>query len=389
MKPRNVLFFDHTARPRGGEIALLRLISALDRERYHPLVVLGSAGEFQTLLAEAGIEAHYLPLPKGIADVRKEKLGPSALLSAGKAGECWSYARRLAAFMESHDVDLLHTNSLKADLIGAAAACRARVPLIWHVRDRIASDSLPALEASGFRLACRCLPDHIIANSQATLETLGRAARGKATVVYDGLPFPDFAPVPIPPGPPVIGILGRISPWKGQHVFLNAAAQIRKNFPRARFRIIGAPQFGEEFYEQDLRALSQRLGLAGAVEFTGFGKDLKREIEQLTVLVHASTLPEPFSQVVFEAMYYARPIVAPRAGGVPEIVEDNVTGILVPMEDDQAIACAVESLIAAPECARQMGAKGRERLLHYFLAEPAARKIESIYSTLLREGTPR
>ncbi|XHR26840.1 MAG: glycosyltransferase family 4 protein [Chthoniobacteraceae bacterium] len=385
MKPWNVLFFDHSARPGGGEIALLRLIAALDRERFHPLVVLGSAGEFQTLLAEAGIEVHYLPLPTGIADVRKEKLSPSALLSAGKTRECWSYARRLAAFMESHHVDLLHTNSLKADLIGAAAARRARVPLIWHVRDRIASDNLSALTASGFRLACRCLPDHIVVNSRATLETLGRAARGKATVVYDGLPFPDFAPVPIPPGPPVIGILGRISPWKGQHVFLNAAAQIRKNFPHARFRIIGAPLYGEEFYEQDLRAMSNRLGLTGAVEFTGFEKDIKREIERLTVLVHASTLPEPFGQVVFEAMYYSRPVVATRAGGVPEIVEDNITGILVPMEDAQAIACAVESLLAAPECARQMGAKGRERVLHYFLAEQSARKIESIYSTLLSD----
>jgi glycosyltransferase involved in cell wall biosynthesis len=384
MNQRTVLYFDHTATLGGGEIALLKLISAIDRQRFRPLVVLGMEGKFQTRLEEAGIEVHIIPMASNIAKARKDTIGATTLLSATKLRECWNYARRLANFIIKNRVDLLYTNSLKADLIGALAARIAHIPLIWHVRDRISSDYLPSIAATGIRVLSRWLPDHIITNSKATRETLGQIDQRKVTVVYDGLSSPNFPPAPLPSGPPVIGILGRISPWKGQHVFLNAAAKIRQSFPRAQFRIIGAPLFGEDAYERDLHAIVRKLGLEQAVEFTGFQDDVKRAIEQLTVMIHASTLPEPFGQVVFEAMYYSRPVVATRAGGVPEIVEDNVTGILVPMDDANAIAHAVESLLAAPECARQMGTKGRERVLHYFPIKKSARKVESIYEELLQ-----
>ncbi len=381
---RNILFFDHTASAGGGEIALLRLATALDRKRFNPVVVLGANGPLCRWLAAAKVETHVLPLAASAGARRKESIGAATLLNPGVVCGCWGYARRLVEFMRWRGIELLHTNSLKADVIGALAARGARVPLVWHVRDRIAPDYLPTTVATGFRTFCSVLPNRIIANSKATLETLG-AAKERATVIYDGMPVEPRAKTTwIADRPPVIGLLGRISPWKGQDLFLRAAALVRQRFPEARFRIIGAPLFGEEAYERGLHRLVCDLGLEGAVEFTGFQEDVKEQLERLSVVAHASTVAEPLGQVVFEAMYYSRPVVAVNAGGVKEIIEENVTGLLFPMGDEKALADALVWLLANPELAREMGAAGHERVLSHFSISQTARAVEAVYNQLLQ-----
>src|SRR5262249_9015542 len=156
-----------TASMSGGEIALLHLLQALDRSRYVPLVVLGEEGPLVERLNALGMETLVLPLDKRVAQTKKDSLTSSALLRFGALWRSMGYSLRLARLMRTRKVDLVHTNSLKADILGGIAARLARVPVIWHVRDRIADDYLPALAARGFRLLCRLLPHYIIANSQA------------------------------------------------------------------------------------------------------------------------------------------------------------------------------------------------------------------------------
>ena len=117
------------------------------------------------------------------------------------------------------------------------------------------------------------------------------------------------------------------------------------------------PSSREKFLEDELKAQAARLGLTDVVEFTGFRSDVPLLIQQLAVLVHASTTGEPFGQVIVQGMAASRPVVATNGGGVPEIVVDGVTGYLVPMSDAQAMAEAISRLLSSPSQAAEMGPK--------------------------------
>ena len=388
--PMRILFFDHTAAMSGGEIALLHLVQALDRRRYLPLVVLGAEGPLRRKLEEAGIAVEVLPLASNVAQTRKDSLKAGSLLRVRALFQSLAYALRLARLLKMRGADLVHTNSLKADLLGGVAARLARVPVVWHVRDRIADDYLPASAARVFRLLCRVIPQYIIANSEATLQTLYAAterasvipsgtARTQLRVVHDGIPDPAL-PVGVSGwSSPLIGLVGRISPWKGQHIFIEAASQVLLRYPAARFQIIGSAMFGEEAYEGQVRSQVSALGLEDHVEFLGFCEDVYTRINALDILVHASTTGEPFGQVVVEGMVAGKPVVATRGGGVPEIVLDGETGYLAPMGDAGAMADRLCDLLGDPERSRRMGEAGRERVLQHFTIDSTARKVEAIY----------
>jgi glycosyltransferase involved in cell wall biosynthesis len=180
-----------------------------------------------------------------------------------------------------------------------------------------------------------------------------------------------------------IGLIGRISPWKGQHIFLQAAAVLHRRYPSAKFEIIGAPLFSEWDYEAKLRELCRALHLEDVVEFVGFVEDAPARIAQLDIVVHASTIGEPFGQVIIEAMAEQKPVVATNGGGVPEIVEDGITGLLVPMGDAPAMAQALAHLLDHPEAAALMGRQGRARVIAQFTVQKTARMVESVYRQVL------
>ncbi|HUB27188.1 MAG TPA: glycosyltransferase [Tepidisphaeraceae bacterium] len=386
--PRRVLFVDHTAALGGGEIALLNLVTQLTRDRFTPIVLLGADGPLRQRLQSAGVETYVLPLSAAITRTRKESLGPRTLLRAADLCRSALYVLRLARFLHRHRIDLVHTNSLKSDLLAGFAARLAGVPLIWHIRDRIEPDYLPPPVVKIFRWLCRWLPDSIVANSAATLKTLQLPAASTADlpesrVIHDGTPAPAKPPPRQADGLFRIGLIGRIARWKGQHIFLAAAATVHARFPNTRFQIIGAPLFGEESFEAELRSLAQNLGIADAVEFTGFRTDIPALLAELDLLVHASITGEPFGQVVIEAMAAGRPVVATDGGGIPEIVLDGQTGLLVPMSDPAAMSAAICRIIADPTLAAEMGRLGRLRVLNHFTIQHTAAKVQQLYDDLL------
>lgn len=391
-----VLYFDHTASLGGGEIALFNLVRNLDLTCYDPVVVLSSEGPLRQKLDEAGIETHLMLLSERVVQTRKDTLGLKSLTRVNEIGITLKYIRQLARFIRHEQIAVVHTNSLKADLIGGLAARLARIPVIWHVRDRIEDDYLPRPVVRVFRRLCRIIPTYVIANSAATLKTVclpattegemsGMERTQRSRVIHDGVGM-DQMKVPVSPvnSVPVIGIVGRISPWKGQHIFLQAAALVHARFPEARFQIIGSALFDEAAYECELRAQAARTGLTECVEFLGFRSDVADRIAGLDILVHASTTGEPFGQVVIEGMVAGKPVVATRGGGVPEIVEDGTTGLLVPMGEAEPMANAILRLLREPERGRAIGNMARERVLQHFTIEHTARKVENVYENLLK-----
>jgi glycosyltransferase involved in cell wall biosynthesis len=393
--PIRVLFFDHTAALGGGEIALLNLVRHLDPAKFKPVVVLGADGPLAERL-RPDIETHILPLSPKVAGIKKDSLGFSTIAQFRNLLAVCAYIRRLRRFICDCHVDLVHTNSLKADVIGGLAGIVSRRPVVWHIRDRIEDDYLPPIVVRVFRVLCHLIPTYIIANSAATLRTLclpshshssaipsGIVVNRKDTVVHDGTQLAAFVPERTC-NVLKIGLIGRISPWKGQHIFLEAAAQVHRHFPNARFVVIGAALFGESEYDQQIRGLPARLGIEEVVEFTGFRPDVQAAIAELNLVVHASTTGEPFGQVIIEGMAAAKPIVATNGGGVNEIVEGGLTGILVPMGEAQPMADAICEILADPEKAKKMGIRGRLRVQNHFTVELTATKVEAVYHEILR-----
>lgn len=395
-----VLFFDHTAALGGGEIALLNLVRHLNPQTIKSIVVLGAAGPLVERLGPE-IDTYTLPLPVGLATNRKNSLGLATLFQIREILGGLSYILQLAKFIRSHKIDLVHTNSLKADVIGGIASRLAQCPVVWHVRDRIEMDYLPGPVVRVFRLLCRVIPTYVIANSAATLRTLHLGpdrpdgtdfgVNGRSAVVHDGTRTRSLSKERSRHLEVFrIALIGRISPWKGQHIFLQAAQSVAERFPNVRFFVIGAALFDEHKYDEEIRQLPKKLGIENLVEFTGFCSDIEEVIEGLDLVVHASMTGEPFGQVIIEGMAAGKPVVATNGGGVPEIVEDGSTGILVPMGDVQAMADAICEILADPVRAREMGIRGRQRVENHFTVELTASKVETVfYEVLRRHGNQR
>lgn len=389
MEPIRVLFVNHTAKAGGGELALRLLIQNLDRAFVRPQLVLFEDGPIAEMFSK-DTAVHILPLADEIRERRKDTLGAIKMSDLSRLFALPGFIVRLSRLIDRLDVDVVHTNSLKADILGGIAARLARKRVVWHVRDRITDDYLPSTTVRIFRRLARLIPHAIITNSHATLETLclpKRTDRGAhsnlVTVAHDGFDFTELAESNNVPGPHlVIGLVGRVSPWKGQDVFLRAIHQIHLEFPRARFQIIGSALFGEEAYGDHIRALSHELGLDKCVEFCGFVRDIQRHIASLDVVVHASTIPEPFGQVIIEGMAAGKPIIATHGGGAAEIVVDGVSGLLVPMNDPEALANTLRMLIGDPNLRERLGSAGYSRVDKTFRIEFTAAKVSKVYSEL-------
>ena len=378
-----LLFINHTAELGGGEIALFNLVCHLDRTRYQPLVMLLADGPLVHRLQAAGINVRVLPISPTIGRHSKDQLGLSTLLRLLDIWRTGRHAWQLRRIIRECGADLVHTNSLKADVIGGLAGRLAGVPVVWHVRDRIADDYLPPIAALTLRWLARWLPRHVVANSRATLNTLDLNA---GTVAYSGVVLNgDHADAPPDRKArrPIVGLVGRIARWKGQHVFVRAAAAVHERCPTCRFQIIGAALFSDGPYEQEVRDLVRDLGLEHVVEFTGFRSDVRAAMADLDVLVHASTTPEPFGQVIVEGMAAGKPVVATNGGGVTEIVVDDLTGLLVPMGDAEAMAAAIIRLLSDPTMAAAMGSVGRRRVRELFTIEQTVARVQAVYDEVL------
>jgi len=353
-RPVRVVVLDHTAQLGGAELALLRTCRALDPAAVEVTVVLFADGPLAGRLRDAGIAVRVLPLDPRIAQTDRAAAGRSVLGAARSVAATLPFVARLARLLRDLRPDVVHTTSLKADLVGLPAARLARRPLVWHVHDRIAEDYLPAPVARAVRVLARRGPRHVVVNSWATARTLLPLPRGW-TLAHPGLAPEQVAADPAArpvPAAPVVGLVGRISPTKGQREFVAAAALLAERFPEARFRVVGAALFEEQAYEVELRAQVAALGLTDRVELTGWVADPVGEIDGLSVLVHASPVPEPFGQVVVEGMARGVPVVATAGGGVDEIaVADDGTPrcLVVPPRYVPALAAAVARLLDRPE----------------------------------------
>lgn len=370
--PLEVLVLDHSAARSGAELALLRLLTHLP-EGYATTTLLFAPGPLADALAEAGLAVSVLPLDEAAAGV--SRLDPLAMVRAG--GRFAGFTVRLVREVRTRRPDVLHANSLKAGVLGLVAARLTGTPMVWYVHDRIAPDYLPRPLAGLLRRLIG-LADVVVVNSRATAGTLP----GVRTLVA----YPGFTPDQVgdsraapsggaAPGPETVGLIGRISPTKGQWEFVRAAASVLRDREGVRFRVLGTPLFGEEDYASRVRAEAVRLGVADRIDFAGFVPDPRAALDGLSVCVHASPVPEPFGQVLVEAMIRGVPVIATDAGGAPEVLDGGTRalGLLVPPGDSDALAAAILQVLEHPdEAAARAGAARESALARFPIVRTAA-----------------
>lgn len=373
----------HSAALSGGEIALLRLVERLPRG-FENHVVCGGEGPLADLARDHGVPVHVVPLPAPLARRRRGELRrlaivtplPSLLVHGARTARL---ARRLHA-------DVLHTSSMRSHLYGLLAGRLARLPVVAHLRDDLSDLGTGPGLAAVVRALLRRLPAAVVGCSAGVLQSAGIDHR-RATVVYSGVPAADVVGAgpgrrerdePADGDVAVVGMVARIAPWKGQHVFLEAAEEMARRRPGLRFRIVGAPLFGEEDYLLQLKHRAEQGALAGRVEFTGFSAEPMAEYDRMAVAVACSVQPEPFGQVVVEAMARGRALVAPAEGGPAEIITSGTDGLLVRPRDPAALAEAVLGLLDDAGLRRRLGTNAAETVRARFTVEAAAERFAAV-----------
>jgi glycosyltransferase involved in cell wall biosynthesis len=285
--------------------------------------------------------------------------------------------------IREHAPDIIHTNSLKSALYGGVAGRLARVPTVWHIRDRITTDYLPAPAVHLVRVLSRFLPAAVIANSRETMNTLPR--RWHASVLYNPI-LPDVLEARVPrrgsKSPALtVGMIGRLSPWKGQEVFLDAFTQAFRRRD-VRGRLVGSALFGEDEYASSLVERASALDISDQIEFRGFREDVLAELRELDILVHCSVRPEPFGQVVLEGLAAGVPVIASNAGGPAELITNGVDGILTTPGDVSELADALRMLADDANLRARIGAAGRRRSRD-FTPDKAVAQLLAFYAGVL------
>jgi glycosyltransferase involved in cell wall biosynthesis len=301
--------------------------------------------------------------------------------------------RELTDLLNQRGADVLCCHGYKADLLGRPAARRAGIPVIAVSRGWTGENLRIRLYEGLDRLCLRWM-DRVVCVSEGQALKVRRAsvAPERVVVIRNAIRADRFAvPRPeyrerlrrmfSPPPSHVIGAAGRLSPEKGFDVLIGAAARVRRTHPDAGFVL-----FGEGVMRDALRRQIDRLGLAGRFLLAGFRSDLDGLLPFLDLLVLPS-YTEGLPNVVLEAQAAGVPVVATAVGGTPEVVEDGVSGHLVPAGDPDILATRIVQVIRAPD-RRAMGERGRRRVLQQFTFEAQGRQYQQLFEELTG-GQPR
>jgi glycosyltransferase involved in cell wall biosynthesis len=380
-----VLYVHSSAGRYGADRQLLLMATGLDPARYRPVVVLPEAGDLTGDLRDAGVEVHVRPL----AVLRRALMTPRGL--AGVMAVWGADARGLGALARRRGVALVHTNT-SVTLGGAAAARVAGVPHVWHVREIFTGFERTWLLLRRLLLTAAALP----CVSEATRAQFAGAP--KAEVLHDGLALAAQRPardaaraaLGLPPDPRgrelAVAVLGRVSSWKGQDVLVRALADPALAGRAVSLLVAGAAWPGEEHHEQALRALADRTGVAARVHHLGFRDDVANVLGAADVVAVPSTTPDPLPNAAIEAAAAGCCVVASAHGGLPDILRDRTTGVLVAPGQPAAWAAALARLAGDPAQRARLGAAAREDVNARFDPGHFLEAVQALYDRSVGDG---
>jgi glycosyltransferase involved in cell wall biosynthesis len=372
-KAITILYLEHhSAIIGGGQISLLQLLKNLDREKFNPLLVCPERGQLSAEAQKYHIKTCFIPLPS----LKTFKI-PTFLLSI----------KKLLTIVREEKVNLVHTNSSRSMMYAALLRLFRRTKVIWHVRitdkDRVIDRVLEPFAIK------------IITNSTAAAQRFSWVKnQSKIVTIYNGLDLKTFDEkkdvakikkgLSIKNEDIVIGTIAKLQPKKGIHILLDAAAPIIKKFPSIKFLIVGDDADTEGAYLKKLKSLAQQLNITEHIIFSGYRDDIPQIMEIIDIFTFPS-FSESFGRSLLEAMAASKPIIASNVGGIPEVVVDGETGMLVPPGNSTGLTAAISYLLEDKNLRKEMGLKGRKRVEKLFTMEKNVQAIETLYIELEKQ----
>lgn len=320
----NILFLDQFSDLGGAQMCLIDLLPAIREQGWNAIVAAPGDGKLFSACERVGCVAHRIDI--GPYHSGRKSFGDVLRFAA----DVPVAAKRIRKLMKQHAIDLVYANGPRV-VLPAAAAVR-ETPLIFHCHSYIS----PRYQAALINASLRHCASRVIACCKFVAQPF---AAHNPQVVFNGVA--DQARQRSPQNHRRIGIIGRISPEKGQAEFLRAAHLLLKSVPDCRFVICGFAS--DQRYEREIRSLAGKL----PVEFTGWRDDVGDVLSKLDVLVVPSSFTEATTRVIPEAFSAGVVVVAHNAGGIPEIVKHGENGFLVDSVDQLALAEACIQALAA------------------------------------------
>jgi len=376
--------------PRGGEFLTLYLITHLRKDIFHPLLVYAYEGIIVQQLKEAGIDNVQIPLSSKIANVYPREISlysPFFVISFLWHLVLSGSIFKLNKILRENNIHLIYCADNISKLIGGIAGKMTGVKVVAHCHDDFKEDTL----GKTMRMFYLMLLDSILTVSERVKKFFAVKRKGfrKAITVYNGIDTDIFNPVNVhgdirielglKEDTIVIGSIGVLEKDKGQKYLFEALEKLKsEGIGNIICVICGA---GSE--EQTLRKFVYRRGLDNEILFLGFRNDIPIVLKALDMIAVTSLTIESFSMAAVEAMSMRVPVIATNVGGLPEVVEDGKTGILVPPGDINALCSAIKYLVKNPEARLKMGENGRARVLEKFTIEQNVRKTEDVFLSLM------
>lgn len=328
----------------------LRLI-----QQGHRAIVISSGGPLVKELEAAGAIHYTLPIHQKTPWV------------------VWKMSRRVAEVVESHGVEVIHARSRVPALIGFLAWRRVAGKASFRLGGR---RKIPCFITTAHGYYSVHLFSRIMGWGRIVIANSDRVARHmidsfgvppeRIRRILRGVDLAQYAwREPRQEAPKEewrVAAIGRITPIKGHRDLLRAFAIAAKSFPRARLKIVGEADVKHHSYLRELKNLTHQLSLEDRVEFSGHESDVAKRLEEMDLVVLSSTAPEAFGRVLIEAGAAGVPVVATRVGGIPEVILDRKTGLLVPPADPMALGGAIGTLLKDRALARQFSRENRRRV---------------------------
>jgi len=394
---KKILIIDSASEIGGAEIFLLRFLEKLDKKKYIPqFLLLQKEGKLSNELLKMGYKITNVSINFSVWRKGQSKFNTIKLIISGI--KSIPQLLQTALMIKRMKIDIIQTSCNKSHIFGTVLAFFTGIPVLWTLHDFISKEHFPFLLRK-LLVFFSFFAGRIIAFSDAVSRQFAceGAPPEKIVTIHHGIDADNFRgkakgnirkELGIPESKKVITLIGRISYWKGQEYFVKGIPKIIARYPDALFLIVGDAIFGETAVKQKIEKLIIDMGLTDYCIMTGWRNDIPDILKETDILVHASSSPEPFGLILLEGMAMGKPVIATKAGGVAEIVVNDVTGLLVSPADSNAIADAVIYILSNPETGGKMGRAGQERVERLFDVKIMVKKIEKVYDEISYKSSP-
>ncbi len=358
-----ILFVEYSREVGGGMVCLYNLVKALDRKRFEPVLLVGKKNYLTHELERGGVRVHVF---------------------SPRRGAFWHNLAQIRRAIGVTKPRLVHPfEELPSNTEAVLAAKLAGLPCVCQLMGENPLRKKHVLFA--------WLADKLVAVSEAVKRHYVKfgVPAGKIVVIHHGTRVRDFEPDGVgtefrrrhglQDEDLIVTSVGRLAELKGFDDFLAAGAKAAQEFPRARFVVAGT---GPEAAR--LKKHAARLGIAGKTFFAGHVRDMRSLYAASDVVVLASNHREAYSNVLLEAFAAARPCIATRVGGNPEIIDSDKVGRLVPPRNPEKLAEALRELLGDAGLRRRLGTNACKRAEQWLDIADTARKIEALYEKVLR-----